>query len=160
MREGRATMSTNMVNSQTNKSGSYQIIIYRKKYCTIRQISYMNLCVRLDASDVTPALGSLLRMKRIPNTKELDEFERDPDAALLSLAINSGLHRYSYSRALFGKGNVINENDPTFLSTRKRRATKPDLHQKSIDDYDNIHGNREFLFFTFKLIHFSKRINK
>ena len=120
----------------------------------------MNLCVRLDASDVTPALGSLLRLKRIPNTKELDEFERDPDAALLSLAINSGLHRYSYSRALFGKGNVINENDPTFLSTRKRRATKPDLHQKSIDDYDNIYGNREFPFFTFKLINFSKRINK
>lgn len=58
-------------------------------------------------------------MKRQPKSHELNKFEREPDAALLSLAVNSGLHRYSYSRALFGKGNVINENDPTIKEMMK-----------------------------------------
>ena len=34
--------------------------------------------------------GSLLTLKRPPKTQELAEFERDPDAALLSLATDDG----------------------------------------------------------------------
>lgn len=54
---------------------------------------------------------NVLKMKSEISSSELQNFERDPDAALLSLALNTGLNRYSLVRTLFGNGNTIKEND-------------------------------------------------
>ena len=76
-------------------------------------------------------------MKQPPKSHELVEFERDPDAALLSLAANSGLGRFSYSRALFGKGNFIDENDPQIKEMLKILGCNIDADFK-ISDYGRI----------------------
>ena len=49
-----------------------------------------------------------------PTRKQLSsQFERDPIAALLALAINSGLNRFSATSELYGTGNMVDSTKDT-----------------------------------------------
>ena len=86
---------------------------------------------------MTPTSKQLLKTKIPPKSHELVEFERDPDVALLSLAVNSGLGRFNYSRALFGRGNVIDEKDPQIKEMLKILGSNIDKDFQ-ISDYGRI----------------------
>ena len=57
-----------------------------------------------------------LSAREHPTPTELNQFERDPAAALLSLAMNSGANRYASIPQLYGAGATVDDNNPAVQS--------------------------------------------